>query len=56
MSSIAINTSSVVKLVLMERPTLSMMLKFTVSSSRRSGIRMLFSRIRSNTTMVSFTE
>ena len=55
-SSIAISTSSVVKLVLMERPTLSMMLKFTVSSSGRSGARIVFSRMRSNTTMVSFTE
>ena len=52
----ATSTSKVVKLVLTDRPTLSMMLRFTVSSRLRSGTLMVFSRMRSNTTMVSLTE
>ena len=54
-SSMAISTNSVVRLVFSERPMLSMMLRFTSPPRSRSGWRTTFSRMRSNTTMVSLT-
>ena len=55
MKSMASSTTRVVILVLSDRPTLSIMLRLTMGASSRSGCRETFSRMRSNTTIVSFT-
>ena len=55
MNNMASNTTKVVMLVFSDRPILSMMLRLIMVARSRSGLRDTFSRIRSNTTMVSFT-
>ena len=55
MNNMANSTTKVVMLVFSDRPMLSMMLRLTMGGRSRSGWRDTFSRIRSKTTMVSFT-
>ena len=53
---IAARTSTTVKLVMIDRAAVCMMLRFTTCSNERRWLTRKFSRIRSKTTIVSWTE
>ena len=53
---IAARTRTTVKLVMIDRAAVCMMLRFTTCSNERRWLTRRFSRIRSNTTTVSWTE